>query len=415
MNNLLSFIIPIYNREKLLEDCLKSVLNINSNEYEIILVDDNSEDKSEEICKNYAKTYSFIKYIRSDKNLGPGISRNIGLKMAKGEYAYFIDSDDTVESERFLALFDFLKKYKDIDIFCFNHNLFYENGKTKEVKTFFYDKQYDTDDFFDVAPYSLTLTLWSCIFNREFLTENAILCSNARFLEDATFCCKAFLTSKKVFTINDTYYNYRYVANNSLMKISQSETQKYGISMFVDNLLANELLINSESRRVAEKCAFYTMALRALLLEDTPRQHLEEISNEVLSFKEIFKKYNIDDVSYVAFKKLYDDIRRFSDNFSKKIFFAPAGKFSLKMTEKIKEMGISVSGFLDNNSVNSPYAQLARDSGFLVFPMENIKKIKKGDFVLIIFHTSMAVLQLAKQCEEEFYLTNNEDFICGIE
>ncbi len=96
MNNTnikISIIIPVYNAERYLRECLDSICNQSYKELEIILVDDDSQDGSSEICKEYMKIDKRIIYLYKE-NEGPGVARNMGLNIASGTYIMFIDSDD---------------------------------------------------------------------------------------------------------------------------------------------------------------------------------------------------------------------------------------------------------------------------------------------------------------------------------
>lgn len=96
MNPLISIIVPVYNVEKYIDECLQSLLNQTYNNLEIILVDDESKDSSGDICDKYASKYGNIKVVHK-KNEGLGFARNTGLEYVHGEYVLFIDSDDYVE------------------------------------------------------------------------------------------------------------------------------------------------------------------------------------------------------------------------------------------------------------------------------------------------------------------------------
>lgn len=93
-----SVIIPVYNAEKYLSDCLESILKQSLTEYEVILIDDGSTDHSGEICRQYAVQDSRVKFFRQ-MNAGVSAARNLGIQKAAGEYITFIDSDDWVEPE----------------------------------------------------------------------------------------------------------------------------------------------------------------------------------------------------------------------------------------------------------------------------------------------------------------------------
>ena len=90
---MVSIVIPVYNVEKYLRNCLESVVNQTYQDYEVILVDDGSKDNSGLICKEYSEKYSSIKYIHQE-NKGLASARNTGINIATGDYLYFLDSDD---------------------------------------------------------------------------------------------------------------------------------------------------------------------------------------------------------------------------------------------------------------------------------------------------------------------------------
>ena len=100
---IISVIIPIYNVELYLNKCIESVLNQTYTNLEVILVNDGSTDRSGEICDSYCKIDKRVKVIHQ-KNGGPALARNRGLRIAKGEYIGFIDSDDYMAEDKYEAL-----------------------------------------------------------------------------------------------------------------------------------------------------------------------------------------------------------------------------------------------------------------------------------------------------------------------
>ncbi len=93
-DNLISVIIPVYNAERYIKHTLDSVIQQDYPDKEVIIVDDCSTDKSSEIIKDYMNRCSYIRYYRLDKNSGVAMARNTGIKLAKGRFIAFIDSDD---------------------------------------------------------------------------------------------------------------------------------------------------------------------------------------------------------------------------------------------------------------------------------------------------------------------------------
>ena len=103
MKPTISVIVPVYNAEKYVGRCIESVQAQTYSDWQMILVDDGSKDKSLEICQGYAGTDNRIRVIHQE-NAGPGIARNVGFEYAKGKYVVFIDSDDYIEKEYFQLL-----------------------------------------------------------------------------------------------------------------------------------------------------------------------------------------------------------------------------------------------------------------------------------------------------------------------
>ena len=106
---MLSIIIPIYNSEKYLRDCLASVIDQTYKDLEIILVDNNSTDNSLKICKEYAAKDNRIRLMQERKK-GAAAARNLGIKAAKGDYITFADSDDYLREDAYEILLNRIKK-----------------------------------------------------------------------------------------------------------------------------------------------------------------------------------------------------------------------------------------------------------------------------------------------------------------
>lgn len=134
----ISIIIPIYNVEKYLRECLDSCTNQTLKDIEIICVDDASPDNSIKILEEYQVKDSRIKIFRHKKNKNLGAARNTGLEHATGEYIWFVDSDDYIDTKACQILYDAIKEF-DVDMLCFSAIQFSEKGA---LKKYFYDKYY---------------------------------------------------------------------------------------------------------------------------------------------------------------------------------------------------------------------------------------------------------------------------------
>ncbi|MBO5474034.1 MAG: glycosyltransferase family 2 protein [Lachnospiraceae bacterium] len=140
-----SFIVPVYGVERYINQCIDSILNQTLNDFELILIDDGSPDRSPQICDEYAKKDSRIKVIHK-VNEGVAIARNTGLEIASGEYAYIVDSDDWIEADAAEKLYKSAKE-KSVDCVMSDCVLHYENGNQIRMQQFsqkFYTEDKDT-------------------------------------------------------------------------------------------------------------------------------------------------------------------------------------------------------------------------------------------------------------------------------
>lgn len=136
MGKLISIITPMYNAEKYIEETIKSVLLQTYKNWELIIIDDMSIDNSRSIVEKYLKVDKRIKYIKNEKNLGPGISRNIAIEKSEGDYIAFLDSDDLWKENKLSNQINFMKKY-NLSMSHGNYYFIYEDNKEKikKVKT----------------------------------------------------------------------------------------------------------------------------------------------------------------------------------------------------------------------------------------------------------------------------------------
>ena len=132
---MLSIIIPMYNAEKYIEECLDSILNSNLPKklYELVIVNDGSKDKSPEIAQNYAAKYSNVTYL-TQENQGQSTARNYGIKTCKGEYVWCVDADDKVISEQLPKIIEALDEYKNLDILAIQLQNVTEEGQYLDVE-----------------------------------------------------------------------------------------------------------------------------------------------------------------------------------------------------------------------------------------------------------------------------------------
>ena len=113
----LTIIIPVYNSQKYLFECLNSACKQIKKNVEVIIVDDFSKDNSIKISKNFSKKFNFVKLIKLKRNRGVSHCRNVGINSAKGEYIQFLDSDDKLMDGSIKIILKHLNQFNKDDVF----------------------------------------------------------------------------------------------------------------------------------------------------------------------------------------------------------------------------------------------------------------------------------------------------------
>ncbi|WP_339316210.1 glycosyltransferase [Oceanobacillus sp. FSL W7-1304] len=220
-NSLISIIIPVYNVEEYLQECLDSVLHQTYKNIEIIAINDGSSDNSLEILKTYALKNENIKII-SQENSGQSVARNKGIKIATGKYIYFLDSDDYILPETFEHLIGTMEE-NNLDLIRFVAEPFADGLDIKLDK-----KQYNFNNFINpnkiynkeeflklnLLTYSASPVLY--IVKKDVLTKKNILFKPGIVHEDDLFNVEVFLNSTVTMYDPTSYYKRRYRPNSTM-------------------------------------------------------------------------------------------------------------------------------------------------------------------------------------------------------
>ena len=200
---MISIIIPVYNVEKYLPECLDSILAQSYPHWEAILIDDGSQDASGDICDSYAKIDNRFRVIHQ-KNGGAACAKNTGLDAVRGEYIAFLDSDDTV-SPNWLART--LEAMGNADVTEYNFDRHcpqgYQPEETLGVATFGPEEY--LEQYLDHWQCSL---FWNKLFRAELL-EGIRFRKERRCIDDEFFTYKAVAGANKIVRIHDVLYHYR--------------------------------------------------------------------------------------------------------------------------------------------------------------------------------------------------------------
>lgn len=210
LNTPVSVIIPAYNADKYIVDAVDSLINQSVKPKEIIIIDDGSTDNTKNIILEKYKDNSLIK-IFSQKNKGAGEARNYGISLCTGDFIFFCDSDDIVLTGLFEEFNNKLQENKNMDMFCFSSELFYENG-TKKIKVNHHKSGWDLNGK-DVLADSIlrknyTAASWAYILRREIIIDNELKFIG-RVHEDLSFTMSAYLMSHSTYRTKKIFYSQR--------------------------------------------------------------------------------------------------------------------------------------------------------------------------------------------------------------
>lgn len=212
----LSYIIPVYNVEKYLRQCVDSVLAQTMDEYEIILVDDGSPDNCPAICDEYKEKYPDIVKVIHKENGGLASARNAGLEIACGKYIFFVDSDDFLVEDRVSELYEKAES-TDADVIQTSYISWNEltDKKEKVFSSFETDRVYSHNEMKTEICYSnrknRVTFVWRNLYKRDFLNKNDIRFEEKlKMIEDAPFDTLAFVKSECFIAVDIPLYCYRH-------------------------------------------------------------------------------------------------------------------------------------------------------------------------------------------------------------
>ena len=222
----LSIVVPIYNVEQYLRECLDSLYKIDGIDYEVILVNDGSKDKSREIMEEFKQSYPERTVIVDKKeNGGLSSARNIGMRVAKGEYISFIDSDDFIDVQEYKKFF-LEGEMEDLDVMV--GNMRYYTPEKTGAPLFRSDLVKNSGVVTGITfgklfqqPKCFREETVDDIYRREFLIDNNLWFNEDIVHEDSEFTPLVYLKAKRVKYIDRAFYFYRQRTGSIMNKVSE--------------------------------------------------------------------------------------------------------------------------------------------------------------------------------------------------
>ena len=271
----ISVVVPVYNVEKYIRQCLESIVNQTYKNLEIIVVNDGTKDNSMEIVEEFLSD-SRLKVINKE-NGGLSSARNRGMEEATGDYILFVDSDDWLEENGIDILVKNL--IKNIDILGANFYVFDEKNQLKN-KNNFKIKYRENDEGKNLLLNDLESVVWNKLYKISFLKKNNIIFLENVIHEDEEFTFKCYMKAKNVKYIQEVTYNYRINRVGSIMNNSEKNKN--------DSIASLRKIIN-EIKIIQKNSDDYFIQLRSLLKQYKLEIKILNKKNVIFSKQDIIK------------------------------------------------------------------------------------------------------------------------------
>ena len=322
----LSIIIPVYNVVKFLSLCLDSLLNqdINSTDYEILIINDGSTDDSLLVANSYSNKHAHIK-VHTKVNGGVGSARNKGITLAKGNYVYFIDPDDYLAKNVLKTILEQAENNK-LDILTFisqsiTDSSLYHSSSSKtglELSNISNGENYIANHFYQNE-------VWWYVIKREFIEETKIKFIEGRWMEDAIFTAKLFLKADSMAYIPIDAHRHLIIEGSAM---TNKEPSHY-LKVIDDNknaaMVFESLIKDLEQRNVNSECVnrlkirqqsfvFFLMVrmLKSTISLTQAKKAIEDISINTDAYPlNAFPSNDYRGISYSVLTKLFNNKQTF--------------------------------------------------------------------------------------------------------
>lgn len=298
---LVSIIIPVFNVENYLEECLNSVLSQTFSRLEVIAVDDGSSDNSPNILKDFSLNFPQLKVFLEKQNKGQSAARNIGIENAKGKYLLFVDSDDYIAKDTVSELVKVMEK-RDVDVVRFNATSFSEESQHMAITKYKFDHflkdniVYRKPNFKNVyLSYSPSPVLY--LVKKSLLNLNNIRFVESIIHEDEWFTTMIFLHANNCAYINQSFYHRRYRAG-STMTISSINHKKHSFKSYITIIRGYQKILE-ETKLSKEDVFFLKTRINSIFLplrnfelpKDIKEKELAKITTDKIYYTQLYKNY----------------------------------------------------------------------------------------------------------------------------
>lgn len=392
-----SIVIPVYNIEKYLRECLDSLVNQSFKDFEVICINDGSKDGSLVILEEYAKKDSRFKVI-SQTNGGSGSARNNGLSKAKGKYVQFLDGDDYFEPEMLEKLYNLAEKHQAEIAVCSSKKVDDEGNITEtknpnsplNLNLIPFNKVFNYKDFPNDI-FNLTGTApWNKLYLREMLIKNNLTFPKLTGPDDLCFVHMAIICAKKIVAIDNELINYRYNRPGSVQTYRANHTiDIIRAFLFIKEFLISKNIFETVKKAYEQASMFSIRWEIGLCNSEQYEKFLKQLKTE---FPNDWKDFEF------ALKKDYitlDYIYKFIGN--KKVYLWGASNFLKNILESERDANPYILGVIDKNE-----ASWGKDfCGYKIFSPEILKQ-NPANILVTVYNNPNAYFAIKKEVEEEY-------------
>lgn len=284
-----SFVIPVYQVEQYLDDCVTSILRQTYTDYEIILIDDGSRDKSGDMCDDYASMHKNIRVIHQD-NAGAAASRNVGIRSAFGEYVIFVDSDDYWDDLQGLEKIDALM-HEDVDVVVFASKNLYSNSGEIVNDRYYYPAQLNAMEPQLCLEYLidhdlLNMSAAKKAIRRDFLVNNKLFFQQGIRSEDVEWGLRLANSLPRYRFLNEKLYVYRHRSNSVTTTVDEKHMEDY---LGIICKFVNYNYCNSEVRHYLLSYVAYQYALLLAYVTLLKPSRKKEMLTELKEYNFLFQ------------------------------------------------------------------------------------------------------------------------------
>lgn len=401
----ISIIIPVYNKEDHLSECLESILKQTYENFEVICIDDCSDDGSAKVLDEYAEKDNRIKIIKNNEHKGAGESRNIGIDRAEGEYLLILDADDIFDEE-LLRLTYLRSKQNNLDILLYDYRRM--DNVTKQKREFsvplpirekIKSKVFSSEDIKDFSFQMCLAAPWVKMYRKEFIYESGIRFQSLGSSNDGFFGRSILLTGGRFSYLERSLVTYRINTKNQISRINEHSIFNFlsAVKKIKDRLEEKKIFESNKKSFCSYTLGVLLGNLTGMSRESAVRNYyhimrdLNTIMGQEASFSNNYQKYifteMLAEVDIKKFLSEWSEYRYLFQYEEKKLQYL--NKYLYKSGKRVALWGYGYNGkeFFERSRIINIPIDLIVDENYININNDLVKepeRIRNNDYIVLI-------------------------------